>query len=283
MQCLATIDDHGIGLACEDPKKLVLEYENLIKKLRNGKGVLTPSRFKRAMALTDDTFNNTNPQDAQEFLSSLLTLLKEKRAGGGVEERAVGQMRSTMRCASCSFMSESDEEFNMLSLPIGKQRNQLLNDCLECYLGDEEIVVEEGWRCEECSTVRSGKKNFDVVKSPEMLIIHMKRFKFTDGRIEKINAEIGIGQQIHLAGVQYSLSGIVKHEGTRESGHYVAVIRTGTGWLEVNDEKVSATVLGDLHWCSKAYLLFYEASPQKSYSVSDTSIRRGPATSESRN
>jgi ubiquitin C-terminal hydrolase len=278
LQCLSVVDGGPTGPQGEDRNKFVAEYENLVEKLRGGRErIVTPSRFKRSLAKTDGTYNNTNPQDAQEFLSCLLAVLKEERgSSNGVEVRGVGQMRLTMACTVCTYSSGGEEDFNMLSLPVGNQPNQLLNDCLEDHMEDESIMAEVGWRCEGCGTVREGRKKLNVVKPPELLIIHMKRFKCVDGQIEKIDAEVGIGKLLH--GVQYHLSGVVKHRGSRESGHYVAEIRTGGSWLQVNDEKTNPTAVSELHWCSEAYLLFYETSP-----VSDTSIRRGPATSESRN
>ena len=93
----------------------MLEYENLMKKLWCGKEkMVTPSRFKRAVAKMDSRFNNTNPQDAQEFLSFVLGHLKERRVGDGksVEEKSAGQMRSTMCCAACPYTSPKYEEFN---------------------------------------------------------------------------------------------------------------------------------------------------------------------------
>ena len=210
-------------------------------------------------------------------------MLKEERGVGDyVEVRCLGQMRQTMACTVCSYSSGSEEAFNMLSIPIGNQANQLLSDCLEDYMTEESIVAEVGWRCGSCGIVREGRKKLDVVKLPGLLIIHLKRFKCVDGNIEKIDAEVGIGEQIHLAGAQYHLYGVVKHTGSRESGHYVAEIRTDKGWLYVNNEKISTMGVSDLRWCSETYLLFYEIAGRIP-PVSDTSIRKGPATSESRN
>ena len=120
MQCLAVVDECKVSAGRNvDPEKFVLEYENLMKKLWCGKEkVVTPSRFKRAVAKMDVRFNNTNPQDAQEFLSFVLGHLKERRVGDGksVEEKSAGQMRSTMCCAACPYTSPKDVEDNVAYL-----------------------------------------------------------------------------------------------------------------------------------------------------------------------
>ena len=59
--------------------------------------------------------------------------------------------------------------------------------------------------------------------------------------------------------MQYRLTGIVRHSGSKESGHYVAVTKKSNQWLEIIDEVVTTITLSDLHWCSKAYLLLYES------------------------
>ena len=106
--------------------------------------------------------------------------------------------------------------------------------------------------------IRPGRKKCVVIEAPKLLLIHLKRFKYVAGKSLKDTSEVGIGLKIQLAGIQYNLAGIVRHSGSKESGHYVAVIRTSQGWLEVNDDKVNPMAINDLHWCSEAYLLFYE-------------------------
>ena len=76
IQCMAVVDECKTSATRgEDPEKFVIEYENLCRKLWSGKEkVVTPSRFKRAVSKMDDRFNNSYPQDAQEFLSFILNV-----------------------------------------------------------------------------------------------------------------------------------------------------------------------------------------------------------------
>ena len=153
IQCMAVVDECKTSATRgEDPEKFVIEYENLCRKLWSGKEkVVTPSRFKRAVSKMDDRFNNSYPQDAQEFLSFILNSLKERRVGDekSIEEKSAGQMRSTMCCAECSYTSPGVSEFfSYLSIQLSHSPHQLLIDCLEAYLAEEEIPVTdegEGW------------------------------------------------------------------------------------------------------------------------------------------
>ena len=73
---------------------------------------------------------------------------------------------------------------------------------------------------------------------------------------------------------------MVKHNGSKESGHYIANVRTPNGWLILNDAEVEKLEQKELSWCPEAYLLFYQAVAPHSSSVPDTSLLGGaPATS----
>ena len=173
--------------------------------------------------------------------------------------------------------SPAVDGFSCLSIQIRNGPSQLIDNCVEDFLGDEEMSIEDGWHCRDCCEVMPGTKKFSVVKSPKLLIIHLKRFSFADGRGSKIVTEVGIGKKLEVAGVQYALTGVVKHQGSKESGHYVAVIQTSNGWLEFNDVSVRRTAMKDLHWCPEAYILFYKATQVKSSPVPDTFIdMKGP-------
>ena len=278
MQCLAVIDECKSSAVVADPEKFVAEYENLFTKLCNGRDkVVCPSKFKRALGKVDSRFDNTHPQDAEEFLSCVLARLKERRVGGegAIEEKARGQLLATMCCSRCPYTSPAVDGFSCLSIQIRNGPSLLIDDCVEDFLGDEEMSIEDGWRCRDCCEVMPGTKTFSVVKSPKLLIIHLKRFSFADGQGSKIVTEVGIGTNLEVAGVQYKLIGLVKHQGSKESGHYVAVIQTSNGWLECNDVSVRRATMEDLHWCPDAYILFY--TEVKSSPVPDTFIdMKGP-------
>ena len=79
-----------------------------------------------------------------------------------IEEKSAGQMRSTMCGAECSYTSPGVSEFfSYLSIQLSHSPHQLLINCLEAYLAEEEIPVTdegEGWRCENCCVIRLGRK-----------------------------------------------------------------------------------------------------------------------------
>ena len=78
---------------------------------------------------------------------------------------------------------------------------------------------------------------------------------------------------------KFRLVALVKHKGSRHSGHYTAEVRFMGGWLLCNDSQISKVRKPSMEWSPDAYLLFYEAVPASDLSVSDTPEKGGPTTS----
>ena len=217
----------------------------------------------------DSRFNNSTPQDAHELLMCMLEQLKERRSGssgGGIEMESVGQFRSTMACTQCLNASSSQlEEFNCLSVQIGDLINPLVTDCIEEYMKDEVIPLETGWWCETCCAISTGEKRLVVERSPKILIVSLKRFLYQNGDVGKVGTQVGICEKIMFGYAEYRLVGIVKHSGSRESGHYVAVTCWPDGWAIHNDAKVDPSCVKELHWCPDSYILFYQEAECSQY------------------
>jgi len=107
----------------------------------------------------------------------------------------------------------------------------------------------------------------NIAKSPNVLVLHLKRFSFGSG---KINKPIDFSERLFLPcsdGTEdvkgrncspYELSGLVVHHGgSVHSGHYVAFVKAAGGsWFEMNDSTVSAVSRTAL-LRQQAYILFY--------------------------
>ena len=261
---------------------IVVEYERLVGKLRVSSGMtITPSHFKRALAKLNSRFNNSDPQDAHELLMFLLLQLDSRAPGSdAVEKKSVGRLLSTMWCTSCAYVSSAEEEvFRCLTLQLKSQPRQSLAECLETYCMEEVIPLKEKWRCAKCEQVSVGCKQHTLVCCPRLLIIHLARFDFTAGQMSRNSSEVGVPVAVEVATTRYKLVAVVKHEGSWQSGHYIAQVRSEGGWLGCNDALVGKIQKPSMEWCSDAYLFFYEAAPAKKLPVSDTPEEGGPTTS----
>ncbi|XP_019848743.1 PREDICTED: ubiquitin carboxyl-terminal hydrolase 32-like isoform X2 [Amphimedon queenslandica] len=57
-----------------------------------------------------------------------------------------------------------------------------LSECLAAFSKPEELGEDELWYCKKCETHRPARKTLEVWKLPPVLIIHLKRFHFHNGR-----------------------------------------------------------------------------------------------------
>ena len=110
----------------------------------------------------------------------------------------------------------------------------------------------------QCDTVTEGGKQLVLEENPLLLLLHLARFSFEEGRSKKNDCEVGVPEFLNISGSSYRLVGIVKHTGSRRSGHYTAQVRDSKGWQWCKDDQVRRTQMNQMEWCRSAYLLFYE-------------------------
>ncbi|VVA90004.1 unnamed protein product [Arabis nemorensis] len=153
--------------------------------------------------------------------------------------------------------------------------------CLDHYTELEVFPDEDAWNCPEClqldnetavsaATRRDTTSRTLINKTPEVLVIHLKRFlKDVSGRVRKLDAHVDFKEDINLTQwmdkkskedmVTYRLTTLVEHFGNMTNGHYVSYVRGGGQgvWYSINDTFVHQVRLDDV-LSSQAYILFYE-------------------------
>jgi hypothetical protein len=150
-----------------------------------------------------------------------------------------------------------------------------LNACFNHFLEKEQLGEDDLWFCSKCKDHVPAYKKFDLWTSPDILILHLKRFEYTPGQYfmhrQKINALVDFPlEQLDLTSfikgpVQegspalYDLFGVSEHMGVMGGGHYTAVVKNckDGAWYGFDDSKVSSLKASDA--CTpNAYVLFYE-------------------------
>lgn len=145
-----------------------------------------------------------------------------------------------------------------------------LHHCLNAFFSADELKGDNMYSCEKCGKLRNGLKYSKVVKLPEVLVVHLKRFRHDYMFSSKINQHVayplsGLSLQpfLHRDCVSdvrnYSLYGVICHQGSVVGGHYTAMAQNAsTGeWYEFDDELVSRVSADTVHR-SQAYVLFYK-------------------------
>lgn len=295
-------------------------YAALLNDMWGGEySTLAPRMLKQTVAAFAPQFNNSYQHDSQEFCSFLMDGLHEDLnrvkkkpyvedvEGFGVEDgkvameswrkhllrhnsiivdRCQGMHRSHVTCPHCGKESVKFDIYSSISLPLVPAKNELpipLADCLEKFTAGEQLDEDNAWYCSSCKKHVCALKIMTLWSTPDILILHLKRFTFSAsgrrGNIvrakikDQVNFPVdGLDLRPYIMGPidedappVYNLFGVSEHCGkTANSGHYTATVRNSRDgkWYRYNDSHVGSTS-GEASITGGAYLLFYQRSRGK--------------------
>ncbi|XP_076004469.1 ubiquitin carboxyl-terminal hydrolase 33 isoform X2 [Genypterus blacodes] len=149
-----------------------------------------------------------------------------------------------------------------------------LQDCLAAFFARDELKGDNMYSCEKCKKLRNGVKFCKMQSLPEILCIHLKRFRHELMFSTKIGTHVsfpleGLDLQPFLAKdssaqtTNYDLLSVICHHGTASSGHYIAYCRNDVNnlWYEFDDQSVTE-VSESCVQNTEAYVLFYKKSSE---------------------
>lgn len=195
-----------------------------------------------------------------------------------------GQYLSRLTCTVCKTTSTTYNAFSCLSLPIppGNHRSGVkLVDCFRLFTVEEVLDGDNAWHCPHCKKRQRTTKTMKITRLPEVLIIHLKRFKQQGKSSNKLETFVSYPtQQLDLTefwvrpttqadeAVQhggqfppflYNLYGVATHQGTLKGGHYTSFVKRGkSGWCYFDDTRVYRNVNPNHVVTEHAYVLFFE-------------------------
>ncbi|KAL1454150.1 hypothetical protein WDU94_010431 [Cyamophila willieti] len=219
-----------------------------------------------------------------------------------------GALLSEVRCLACTTEYKKVDPFLDLSLDIpdiiSKKRNKdgeekplcHLSECLKSFVEVEELAETEKYNCNNCKSKQRSTKRFWFKRLPNVLCIHLKRFRWTNACRTKVDTMIEFpvssldmssyilpssdtelsepqtgerSPQPQLISQQkkddeqeqrnhiYDLAAIIVHHGTGAgSGHYTAYAIHECQWWHFDDSTVIPVDVPALKKC-KPYILFY--------------------------
>ncbi|XP_046437438.1 ubiquitin carboxyl-terminal hydrolase 20-like [Daphnia pulex] len=217
-----------------------------------------------------------------------------------------GQILSSVECLTCNLISNRLETFQDLSLPIPSREQLLvihqsvpqtqsqgedqgwmswmwnyvwgwfwgpngrLNDCLSAFFSADELKGDNMYSCEKCKKLRNGIKFSMIEVLPEVLTIHLKRFRHEPLFSSKISSHIsfpirGLDMKPWLSRdcsskiTTYDLVAVIVHHGTAGGGHYTcyALNEPSSQWMEFDDSSARPVSVETVANC-QAYVLFYQ-------------------------
>ena len=187
-----------------------------------------------------------------------------------------GQLKSTLNCLGCGYLSINFDPFMYLTLPIPNVNDVTLMSCLNEYIKEETLVRTDRWVCHSCGNKSRTKKKIDIWKFPPILILYLKRFRFTKKYQRKIDRQVSfpidnldlskldIGPQRYKP--IYKLFAKIDHYGNYDNGHYTAQAKNWNNqqWYNFDDEIVQPISENEII-NNNAYVLFYHNNSCSSY------------------
>ncbi|KAJ0397467.1 hypothetical protein ATCC90586_000256 [Pythium insidiosum] len=121
-----------------------------------------------------------------------------------------------------------------------------LPKCLDELFKRETIEQDDMWMCERCGEQRTGTRQADVWKLPDLVMVQLKRFQYHEsGYREKIRTMVdcplngldfspwvGNAPGAHPDACLYDLYAVVNHVGGLARGHYTAYCRYDSDFEE---------------------------------------------------
>ena len=140
-----------------------------------------------------------------------------------------------------------------------------INYCLELTSQPEKLDESNKWYCGNCKDHVCATKQLKIYKLPNILIVHLLRFKKKGIWTEKVTTGIDFPienfslNSISEADVLYDLYAVSNHFGGTGGGHYTAYVKNpaADNWLEMDDSHVTSVSASQIV-SSSAYILFYK-------------------------
>ncbi|XP_032957936.1 ubiquitin carboxyl-terminal hydrolase 31 isoform X1 [Rhinolophus ferrumequinum] len=195
------------------------------------------------------------------------------------------------------FVSTEDEYIpDAESVRLQKARHQqpqtcTLSQCFQLYTKEERLAPDDAWRCPHCKQLQQGSITLSLWTLPDVLIIHLKRFRQDGDRRMKLENMVkfpltGLDMTPHVVkrsqsswslpshwspwrrpyglgrapeDYVYDLYAVCNHHGTMQGGHYTAYCKNSVDglWYCFDDSDVQQ--LSEDEVCTQtAYILFYQ-------------------------
>ncbi|VAH46399.1 unnamed protein product [Triticum turgidum subsp. durum] len=181
---------------------------------------------------------------------------------------SVNWQHSASKQYDVSMLNNLPEIHKLEVIPKGTEDSVALHVCLEAFLKEEPLGPEDMWYCPCCKKHQQAMKKLDLWRLPEVLVIHLKRFSYTQFTRNKLEtfvdfpiSDLDLSSYITTENEQpynhYRLYAISSHYGNMGGGHYTASIyQEGKGWHKFDDECVTP-ISEDNIKTAAAYVLFY--------------------------
>lgn len=209
-------------------------------------------------------------------------------------ELAGGQPLSSGDLANSANGSKGASWTGMFGNVTGKVKSWFydkgveITDCIRKFCAPEYLVGKDKYDCEHCKRKTDGERRFAFKDLPEVLCIHIKRFRYDaswfhatkNSRVVTFPVTKHLDMSPFLEAppphpVEYRLIGLIQHIGSMGGGHYISYCqhkRKPPEWFEFDDLQVTP-VSPDQVERAEPYVLFYQRVTSKSSELDRDSFK----------
>ncbi|XP_022520763.2 ubiquitin carboxyl-terminal hydrolase 43 [Astyanax mexicanus] len=171
-----------------------------------------------------------------------------------------------------------------------QQHSCTLDECFQLYTKEEQLAPDDAWKCPHCKQLQQGTVQMSLWTLPDILILHLKRFRQVGERRNKLSTLVrfpltALDMAPHMVkrsnftrlppgwkhqpqrpetaqqaqDFLYDLYAVCNHHGGMHGGHYTAFCRNSVDgqWYGYDDSSVEPVPEGEV--CTRgAYILFYQ-------------------------
>ncbi|XP_071744660.1 ubiquitin carboxyl-terminal hydrolase 46 isoform X2 [Lepeophtheirus salmonis] len=277
-------------------------------------GTIAPKKFIARLRKEKVEFDNYMQHDAHEFLNFLINHINEiilaernqtntkssKQSGNGtnampnnlnnngsdanpptwINDIFQGILTSETRCLNCETVTSKDEDFFDLSIDV--EQNTSITNCLRNFSNTETLCNDNKFKCDSCYSYQEAHKRLRVKRLPNILALHLKRFKYMEqyNRFIKVSHRVVFPLELRIFNTSddavnpdrmYDLVAVVIHCGSGPNrGHYISIVKSFGFWLIFDDDivdKIDASAIEDFFGLTAdvqkssetGYILFYQS------------------------
>ncbi|XP_070710468.1 uncharacterized protein [Pempheris klunzingeri] len=240
-----------------DPKEdfyLIQIFEDLKKRTCETKTIT------RRLGITDVH----QQRDAAECLEMIL-----QRISPQASEVFQGDLKYTTKCSDGHSINEETNPFWTLPLSLINDDNTTLSveRSLESIFRTKSFTGDNKVYCNQCDNATEAASDCEMVKSPQILTVLLKRFDFGYSTMSHVKSDrcVDVPRSLEIQDKTYKLYGMVNHRDSLYGGHYTATILSNEDqtWYRCNDSRVSRVEepfeKSGTHKSRTACLLMYRA------------------------
>lgn len=246
---------------------LICGFKSVYNELYSKTNSLVLNNLLFTLCKRDSYFLGSNQQDVHELFLRICNILHEDDQKVNIQDNVNKEKITDLNCEcfihnifsginvlkyfckNCGSHFIKQEPFYNLSLQIKDNVQTMLDKFYE-----NETIVDIS--CGVCKTNCEFLKESTIEKFPKVLCLQIKRFELKNNKITKIDTKVENNDNIMIFNKNYSLKGVIIHQGNLNDGHYISYGFIDDDCICFNDEIIKKVKVKEMY-SNQSYLLFY--------------------------